>query len=125
MKLRIGFVSNSSSSSFAIYGLELDGEQLAKLLGVNVDEDDYDLYDLIHGEDGCDEKGTVGYDLEKAGLSEYNIEGDVYYIGRDLTSMKKTETLAEFGERTETALKKALKSEKLPKLSMHIGEYPC
>ena len=38
MKLRIGFVSNSSTSSFCIFGAKIDFDELAKKLGVEIPE---------------------------------------------------------------------------------------
>ena len=40
MKIRNGFVSNSSSSSFIIRGIKIGEKQLAESLGISVDQED-------------------------------------------------------------------------------------
>jgi hypothetical protein len=49
MKIRQGFVSNSSSSSFVIRGIEISKKEFASCLGIEYEEDEEDeeLYDKI------------------------------------------------------------------------------
>jgi hypothetical protein len=47
MKIRNGFVSNSSSSSFVIRGIKIKEKKLAELLGIYVDDEDENLLEKI------------------------------------------------------------------------------
>jgi hypothetical protein len=75
MKIRQGFVSNSSSSSFCI-------------LGVSVDNDTYDKVDSILFKDRI-------LDVESA-INDYD---DSKYIGLNPSKMKDDETLGQFKDR--------------------------
>jgi hypothetical protein len=59
MKIRSGFVSNSSSSSFVLYGYLLPGKELAEFLGQEWDDGDdwYSLNDSL--KDGGYKVGNV------------------------------------------------------------------
>ena len=95
MKLRNGFVSNSSTSSFLIYGVCFESSD--------------DLYDALK----LDEEPEGGvwdiiYELEdELGLAvELPYEGDYgVYIGESWSSVKDDETGAEFKARIEKKLK--------------------
>ena len=95
MKVRTGFVSNSSSSSFVIYGRTYNEETLNKKFGINPDEeiededgesyiDDEQLYDII----------------EKSGF-DYHFQDGECYIGRQIVDMNENETLFNFKKRIE------------------------
>ena len=72
MKIRNGFVSNSSSSSFCIIGIECDPvsetlDKVKKTLGLNelwliAEKIEYDGYVMHYDEYGC----YIGLDLENA-----------------------------------------------------------
>jgi hypothetical protein len=89
MKTRSGFVSNSSSSSFLIYGTTVP--------------DDGDIDDLW---------GDIEEKLATAELKGYEVTGgpdgsDCIYIGKSWASIGDDETGKQFKNRIETELKKA------------------
>jgi hypothetical protein len=89
MKIRHGFVSNSSSSSFCIYGAEVDQEELmkaAKSLGIEFDEEDFDYYDI--GESIAN----------KTNLEFHSMMGDYNYLGRSYNNIHEDETGKQFKE---------------------------
>lgn len=99
MKIRQGFVSNSSSSSFCIYGANCyEGtelfEALKKAAIEKIKKDDDPDFD----EDGfCDDPSGAIESLPLSGLSvHYHYDNDDIYIGRDCTSIKDDETGRQF-----------------------------
>ena len=77
MKIRNGFVSNSSSSSFCLYGVSFDSSEVFK------NDGDNDLYTKA----------------DEVGLNYYNMDGCAEYVGLSFTSIKDDETGAQFKER--------------------------
>ena len=83
MKIRAGFVSNSSSSSFIIRGTKLTTEEIIKKLNIpqedidELNEDEYELYEFL------------GEKLE--GLT-YHVDG-YYFGGRDYNTLVVGESL--------------------------------
>ena len=74
MKIRMGFVSNSSSSSFCIVGYSIDSDKF----------DDYDdLYEIF----------KPSKLVCSRGISDYS---DSYIIGKYIENMKDDETLLDF-----------------------------
>jgi len=81
MKTRPGFVSNSSTTSFCIYG--------AKTF---VDEENYD--------------GDLYTELGKVGLDTHYSEWDGHYIGASWDTIGEDETGAQFKQRVEEEVMK-------------------
>jgi hypothetical protein len=87
MKIRQGFVSNSSTTSFCIYGMKYDGPES------NDEDEDESLYDKL--------KGT--------GLEHHrNPNGGSPYVGMSPWNMEDDETMAQFRKRVEKLITKKL-----------------
>jgi len=99
MKIRSGFVSNSSSSSFLIYGISLDSDVILKALNVSIDEesDEYedDIYELLEGK------------LPSGGKFEYHNPYDCgeWAIGKSWSNVGDDETGRQFKDSVESELK--------------------
>jgi len=85
MKIRHGFVSNSSSSSFLIYGISTTTPE---------GKEDWDFIDSAVG----------------AGLNAYNIDGEIY-IGLEWDQVQDDETGAQFKARVKKMLTEFLGEE--------------
>jgi hypothetical protein len=122
MKIRMGFVSNSSSSSFCIYGVCLKDHNLQEILiskGVKeeyLEEGSYDYLDDWSFKYRLKDKGMSEEDIKKecekkllTGIEHHDPmgEGDIY-IGRAWCDIKDDETGKQFKERIEKELKDAL-----------------
>lgn len=107
MKVRSGFVSNSSSSSFCIYGTYLEfSEIIEKLKASNlltvdeskkIDDDEDEDEDMYENLEELLSKKT---DLELY----FDYEGDSAWIGRDWSSVGDDETGRQFKENVESEL---------------------
>jgi len=104
MKVRLGFVSNSSTSSFCIYGALLDSSDLIKRLKteykatlvLNDEEDltpDVFLYKFFDEEEGYWTYHDIFNDGE-------------YYIGRAWTDISDDETGKQFKDKIKSTIKK-------------------
>jgi hypothetical protein len=107
MKIRNGFVSNSSSSSFAIFGISIDPFEEIDTededdIGNNADQVDDILGDL----DLC-YSGPEFYDCNK------DVEDSFYIIGRSPEAMLEGQTLSEFKQQIADDLNTAFKSRNL------------
>jgi len=95
MKIRNGFVSNSSSSSFCIYGAYINSSDFEKF-GM---PEGADVWDWAEG-------------LDVPGLETHSSDYDYgFYIGRSWSSVKDDETGLQFKESVEKAIKEAFGEE--------------
>lgn len=102
MKVRNGFVSNSSSSSFCIYGTSMDYSELIEkikefdlipedeLERMEEEEERYEIVELVE---------------EKIGLSTYqDYENDIVWFGREWSTIDDEETGKQFKEEIKTKI---------------------
>ena len=90
VKMRMDFVTNSSSTSYCIFGIEYESK---------VKEDANDFWTEIGKE--ADEIKKKGFDIH------FYVEEGRGVVGMDLERMKGTETLNAFKARVTAALNKA------------------
>ena len=126
MKIRTGFVSNSSTSSFCLYGICIEKDELQKKIlklspklqekykkmkaGETVMDDDneYELtdYNLDYELEEFASKVLAKHDLVLQSAGEYDEEN--YYVGRYWSSVGNKETGQQFKDSTSTSLKETL-----------------
>lgn len=111
MKVRNGFVSNSSSSSFCIYGTSMDfGDILEKVKNSNfLTEEEMKMFN--EDDDGDDvEWYEVGEMLaDKCGLSSYtDYDNDTLWLGLEWSSVGDDETGRQFKDKVKSKLEEML-----------------
>lgn len=116
MKIRQGFVSNSSTSSFCIYGCEVPDSFIAKLRALEDDEDNEEETDIWVLVDEFNKSSDTK-------LSYYDCDGYDHYIGVDAMSFRDNETGRQFKDRCQEAVQKFL-GETIA-CGFESGEFPC
>jgi len=100
-------VSNSSSSSFCIFGACVEVDELVEKLKKSSSLTEEELEELEEMEEN-DELWEIGGILtKKTGLSVYNDE-DTFWIGKEWQYIRDDETGGEFKKNIETQLEKIL-----------------
>lgn len=104
MKIRNGFVSNSSSSSFCIYGVDLDFSDLIE----KVKENKLITEDVLNDLEKNDEWWELGEVVESQTGLEVHTSDDYAWIGKSWSSIGDNETGLEFKNSVKVEMKKLL-----------------
>ena len=125
MKLRAGFVSNSSTCSFQIYGISEElydvKEKLQEEHGMPIPDDDKQ----VNGE-YFDEGEWLEEFFSQYGLSVETIyDWDAIFIGRCWSTVGDDETGKQFKDGIKKSIEEVFGSEKAEKCETHSGEYSC
>ena len=116
MKVRTGFVSNSSTSSFIIFGCCLDKEEVVKVL----------LEKKVITQEQSEDYGSAEYGAEAIGDGcdvEYGDGEDNYiYFGWDFTSIPDDVVVGEWKKEKEDMVKKIFGDD--VKCSVHSEAWP-
>jgi hypothetical protein len=97
MKIRNGFVSNSSSSSFVVYGYHLSEDEVADKLDIDLSEDSEEFWDTIDELFSKPEYENYQYYIGE--------DDNSLYFGRNLSSINDEETFKEFKNSVEEQFK--------------------
>lgn len=92
MKIRIGFVSNSSSGSFVVWGMEVSVSRLRRPADVDPGEESLDLEWSSYAR-------SAGLD------AHYDYDNGELWVGLHPSKMKDDETLGQFKTKVEGLLK--------------------
>ena len=106
MKIRQGFVSNSSSQSFCIYGAAPSFEDMEMFLPEEIDKTDENWkYEI----DWNEHEGKICEVFGKEFSFYFDYECDDFYIGRSLETLKDDETGKQFRESVEKKCEEVFK----------------
>jgi len=124
MKIRLGFVANSSSSSFCVFGAAIDdSDMIEALLKANIitkeesESDDVYAWELL--ELPAVQKRMKELNLTYTGDSDNNVT----YIGREFTSIGDNETGKQFKDGIKKGIEKFMGKE--VEVDTHEGEISC
>jgi len=117
MKLRMGFVSNSSSSSFCMYGIEcsemgIGEEELIKLAKSENQEEEMCIEDAL-------ELICQKFDMSYI----YDCDNEMIYLGRSPLDILDDETGKQFKDDVRAQLIKLFPAIKVKTLDDNIGEH--
>lgn len=117
MKIRQGHVSNSSSTSFCLFGIDID---IQEAIGHFLSNEEVisKPWEVIEKAEALVRKETKEMDLEVL----FNAEGDDVYAGIPPMKMRDEETLSEFKERVVKEIKEIFPDAPTNNVRWMIGE---
>jgi len=119
MKIKLDFITNSSSVSFVVIGHSINMKEIHQpILQKMADDEGIEFKDLMDDRDWVMDKITKDSDLEYSFGSEYDDQESVM-IGVDYYKMKDEETLLEFKRRVRRQILEKTGIESAPG---HIAE---
>lgn len=121
MKLRAGFVSNSSSSSFCLFGISMDANEALKLVIGKKDREGNVITEEMVNEDRYTAMENLLADTDLEFVDDYECE--TMYFGRSYNLIRDNETGKQFKESVKKGLKKLLgKNYKASEVGLQEGE---
>jgi len=96
MKIRSGFVSNSSTTSFCVFGVGLESKEVKNLRTFFEETDKITAFD---GMDICELYDVLDEKFKKIGLSLESHEDYYFWLGATPEQMGQDETRREFEKR--------------------------